>query len=121
VKQLDAAVRAFAIKLCREYAGEIDADPCGFKQRAKRLIGCYLPPYPGRPRKESVTRACELKRQRVLWPEIYAKCIPEYKSLTWPVRRLEIARLLNAVRARHRLETRQTRKTLTQPSDTRSG
>jgi hypothetical protein len=109
VKQLEAAVRAFAIKLCREYAGEIEADPSRFKQRAKSLIGCYLPPYPGRPRKEAVTRACELKRQRVPWPEIYAGCIPEYKSLTWPVRRLEIARLRNAVRARHRIEAKQTR------------
>jgi len=110
VKQLEAAVRAFAIKLCREYASEIAADPCGFKQQAKSLIGCYLPPYPGRPRKESVTRACDLKRQRVPWPQIYAKCIPEYQSLEWPVRRLEIARLRNAVRARHRLETKRIRK-----------
>jgi len=110
VKQLEAAVRTFAIKLCREYVSEIETDPCGFKQRAKSLLGCYLPPHPGRPRKESVTRACELKRQRLLWPEIYAECIPAYKSLAWPVRRLEIARLRNAVRARHRLETKQTRK-----------
>ena len=110
MKQLDAAVRAFANKLCREYASEIEADPCRFKQRAKSLIGYYLPPHPGRPRKESVTRACELKRQHVPWLEIYVKCIPEYKSLAWPVRRLKITRLRNAVRARHRLDGKQARK-----------
>ena len=104
MKELGLAIRQFAKRLSRDYASEIAADPWGFKRKAKGLLGLYLPPGPGRPRKETITRAHELHRQRTAWSEIYSQCIPNYASLRWKERRLEIGRLRNGVRARQRLE-----------------
>ena len=107
VKELGPTIRQFAKRLRHDYAAEIAADPWGFKRKAKRLLGLYLPPGPGRPRKETITRAEELHCQGTPWPEIYSQCIPNYASLRWSERRLEIGRLRNGVRARQRLEKNQ--------------
>ena len=104
VKELGLTICRFAKRLRHNCASEIAADPWGFKRKAKRLLGLYLPPGPGRPRKETITRAHELNRQGTPWPEIYSQCIPQYASLRWRERRLEIGRLRNGVRARQRLE-----------------
>ena len=104
VKELGPTIRQFAKRLRHGYASEIAADPWGFKRKAKRLLGQYLPPGPGRPRKETITRAHELHCHRTPWPEIYSQCIPNYASLRWGERRLEIGRLRNGVRARQRLD-----------------
>ena len=107
MKELSSTIRQFAKRLCHDYASEIAADPWGFKRKVKRLLRIYLPPGPGRPRKETITRADERHRQGTAWPEIYSQCIPNYASLRWSERRLEIGRLRNGVRARQRLEKNQ--------------
>ena len=104
MKELGPTIREFAIRLRRDYAPEIAADPWAFKRKAKRLFCLYLPPGPGRPRKATITRALELHRQGTPWPDIYRECIPNHISLPWKERRLEIIRLRNAVRARKRLD-----------------
>lgn len=104
MKELGPTIRQFAKRLRHGYASEIAADPWGFKRKAKRLLGQYLPPGPGRPRKETITRAHELHCHRTPWPEIYSQCIPNYASLRWGERRLEIGRLRNGVRGRQRLD-----------------
>ena len=103
MRELGSTIRQFAKRLSRDYAAEIARDPWRFKRKVKHLLGECLPPGPGRPRKEAITRAHELHCQGTLWPEIYSRCIPNYVSLNWKERRLEIERLRNGVRARKRL------------------
>lgn len=102
-KELGPTIRQFAKRLRHDHASEIAADPWGFKRKAKRFLGLYLPPSPGRPRKATITRALELHRQGTPWPDIYRECIPNHASLGWKERRLEIGRLRNGVRTRQRL------------------
>mgnify|MGYP001590472797 CR=1 FL=1 len=104
VKELGPTIRQFAKRLRHDYAAGISADPRRFKKRVVRLLRIHLPPFPGRPRKETITRALELHRQGTPWSEIYSQCIPNYGSLQWRERRVKIARLQNAVRARKRLD-----------------
>ena len=80
------------------------------KEEVIRQIRNALPPHPGRPRKTYVTRACELKDCATPWRVIYAQSIPRYAALSWSERRLEIARLRNAVRARRVPDRRRARK-----------
>ena len=103
MKELGLTIRQFATRLRHNYASEITADPWASKHKPKRLLGMYLPPGPGRPRKETITRAHELHREGASWSDIAQQCIPNYASLGWKTRRLEIARLRNGVRARQRL------------------
>lgn len=102
MKDPGLAIREFARRLQRDYAQEISADPRAFTRRVKQLLGLFLSPGPGRPRKELITRAQELLRQGVPWRGVYAQCIDDHASPQWKERRLEIARLRNGVRARQR-------------------
>jgi hypothetical protein len=91
----------FARRLCRRYPEAFTHPNATLsKEEVIRQIRIALPPHPGRPRKANVTHACELKDCATPWREIYAQCIPGYVALQWGERRMEIARLRNAVRAR---------------------
>jgi hypothetical protein len=111
VEALRLQTERFARRLSRRYPEAFTyANAQTTKEEVIRQIRIALPPHPGRPRKASVTRACELKRGGAAWRDIYAQCIPGYGALKWRDRRLEIARLRNAVRARRRLDRGRARK-----------
>jgi hypothetical protein len=94
-------VRAFSRRLARRFPRAFaESHATSTKEAVIGWVREALPPHPGRPRKASITLACELKRQGVPWHDIYHQCIPQYAALKWGERRLEIARLRNAVRAR---------------------
>jgi hypothetical protein len=97
-------VQRFARRLSRRFSQAFsDGHGLDTKEEVIRWIRAAMPPHPGRPRKPSVTRACELKREGAAWRDIYRECIPRYATLNWRERRLEIRRLRNAYRARCRL------------------
>ena len=101
----------FARRLCRRFP-EAFTRPNATRGKKEVIsqIRIALPPHPGRPRKAYVTRACELRDFATPWHEIYAQCIPRFAALSWSERRLEIARLRNAVRARRVPDRRRARK-----------
>ena len=71
----------FAARLKRDYAADIARDARGFKERVVRLLRRELPPKPGRPFDETVTRATEMRAKGQSWSTIYCQCIPGYGGL----------------------------------------
>jgi hypothetical protein len=97
-------VQRFARRLCRRFPQAFAREHClSTKEDVIHWLRAALPPHAGRPPKASVTQAVELRGKGTAWSDIYAECIPGYRSLNWTVRRVEIARLRNAVRSRARL------------------
>ena len=97
-------VEGFAKRLSRRFPQAFaNGHGPSTKEEIIHWIRAVLPPHPGRPRKPSITLACELRRKGHPWREIYPQCIPNLSARTWAERRLEIRRLRNAYRGRHRL------------------
>ncbi len=76
MNDLRSSVREFAARLRLDFASEIERDPRGFKRRTVSLLRFYLPPGPGRPCDEAVTRAIEMRAAGKSWPEVYTACVP---------------------------------------------
>jgi hypothetical protein len=100
VKGLRRQIRDFTDSLRRDHSRAIDADARGFKHRVLRLVRLSLPPGPGRPSKEMITRAVELRAQDRPWLEVYRECIPGFPGLGEGLRQLAMTRLRSAVRSR---------------------
>jgi hypothetical protein len=98
--ELEMALRRFATRLRRDYAAEIARDARGFKKDVVRLLRRELPPGPGRPPDEAVTRATNMRAKDQPWATIYCQCIPGYGSLNPGDRQLAASRLRTAVRSR---------------------
>jgi hypothetical protein len=98
VIDLHATIRKFSRRLRHEFASEIERDARGFKERAVRLLKASLPPRPGRPSTEVVTRAAEMKAQGKGWAEIYAACLSPIAAPD--SRQVQQSRLRCAVRSR---------------------
>ena len=79
------------------------SDPT-LKDRGARLYRSLLLPRrrPGRPRSEQVTKAVELRRAGVAWPEICERVIPDYRQLPYDTQQQRSDRLQRAARARER-------------------
>ncbi len=105
-KGLTRRARVFTDSLRRHYAPEIAADPQGFKRSVVRLIRLALPPGPGRPADEAVTRAAKMRAQGTPWLEIYRECIPHFAELDNGIRQLPMLRLRAAVRSRRHARQR---------------
>jgi hypothetical protein len=98
---IELETQQFARRICRTHPRAFThVNATATKEAVIRQIRATLPPHPGRPRMDSVTRAWEMKRLGVEWRAIYPQCISGFVTLTWKERRKEIARLRNAVRAR---------------------
>ena len=110
VKQLGPTIRQFAKRLRQNYASEITADPWGFKRKAKRLLGLYLPPGPGRPPEPAISKAIELRRQGQEWKQIYPQVIPRHSELDPIQRRYEESNLRSATRSRRNAARRRGRR-----------
>ena len=97
---LERTVQDFAVKLCSQFGSEIERDASGFKRQVVSLLGAALPPGPGRPRSEAITRAIDLLAQGKSWQQIYAACLPQ--NLVGDSRQLAQSRLRCAVRSRRK-------------------
>ena len=96
---LSIITRRFAARLRAEFAFEIEQDAGAFKRHVVALLRAELPPRPGRPRAELVTRAVQMRTQGTSWREIYLECLPD--EIVGPEsRQLAQSRLRSAVRAR---------------------
>jgi hypothetical protein len=93
-----ALTQQFAALLRIEFASEIEKDPRRFKRLVLGLLKAELPPRPGRPPSEAVTRAIEMLEQGKSWRKIYSKCLPPTSSQD--SRQLSQYRLRCAVRSR---------------------
>lgn len=105
VTDLRAITREFAARLRVEFASEIEQEAGAFKRRVVRLLKAELPPGPGRPYAEVVTRAMQMRMQGKSWREIYANCLPE-KIAGPDSLQLAQSRLRSAVRARRNTRRR---------------
>lgn len=109
MNNLDRTVRSFAERLTREFPREIAQDPPAFKRRVVHDLKVSLPPYPGRPALESVSKATELREKKKAWREVYCACIPGYADLDRPNRHLAEYNLRAAVRSRRNARRRRKR------------
>jgi hypothetical protein len=100
VNGLSRQIRDFTNSLRHDYARAIASDARGFKHRVLRQVRLGLPPGPGRPSKEMITRAVELRAQDRPWLEVYRECIPSFPGLGEGLRQLAMTRLRSAVRSR---------------------
>lgn len=103
---LEEVVRKFALQLCTQFRDEIEREPRVFKTRAVRLLKSGLPPSPGRPCVESVTRAAKMREQGKPWREIYKACIPDLPQRDSDGRAVAQSRLRSAVRSRRNARQR---------------
>jgi hypothetical protein len=94
------AVRRFAAGLRCAFAQEIAKDARRFKKLAVYHLKRSLPPLPGRPPKESLTRAIELRKEGMDWRQIYPLCIPGHSGMPAAVRRQAETNLRGASRSR---------------------
>jgi hypothetical protein len=78
---LESAIRKFADSLKRDFAAKIAGNARAFKQRAVRLLRVNLPPGPGRPADELITKAERMYRARKSWKEIYNECIDHFSEI----------------------------------------
>ena len=99
-KSLDTFAHNFARRLRQEFPEAIANSPRDFKKQVIRLIRRELPPRPGRPLDEAVTRATEMRAKGQPWSTIYCQCIPGYDSLDPGDRQLTASRLRTAMRTR---------------------
>lgn len=100
MRSLTQTIRSFVACLKRDHADQIASDPGAFKKQVVRLIRRELPPGPGRPLSEAVTRATEMRGQAHPWSAIYRQCIPGLGELGPGDRSLAMSRLRTAVRGR---------------------
>ena len=111
VSDLRATVRKFAARLRQRYASEIERDPRVFKRRVVFYLKRSLPPGPGRPCEEAVSKAVELRAQGKSWREIYPACLPGFAALDSTARQLNQSRLRSAVRSRQTSRRRRRKST----------
>ena len=105
LKELSTIVREFAHRLRLEFAPDIERDAGEFKRRVIRLLKADLPPGPGRPRTEIVTRAAEMRTQGKTWQQVYAECLSHVVGSS-DSRQLAQSRLRCAVRSRRAVRKR---------------
>ncbi len=108
--RLAQRVREFTDALRRDYGREIHRNPRAFKHQVVRLVRLGLPPGPGRPPDEAITRAIQLRERGTPWLEVYRKCIPNFADLGDGDRQLAMTRFRSAVRSRtHQRKPRKSR------------
>lgn len=107
---LDRTMRQVAARLKRDFAHEIGQNPAAFKRRAVHALKVHLPPGPGRPCLQSVTRAVGLHAEGKPWLEVYRACIPGFASLDSASRRVAQWTLRNAAHARRNATERRKRR-----------
>jgi hypothetical protein len=105
VSDLGPTVRKFARHLRREFALEIGQNSGAFKRRVVGFLKSALPPGPGRPRSEAVTRATEMLAQGKTWQQVYGECLPPIVGGS-DSRQLTQYRLRCAVRSRRNAHRR---------------
>lgn len=99
-RDLKNHIRKFTASLKHDFAAQIALDSRTFKLRVVRLLRLNLPPGPGRPPDETITRAAKMRAQNRPWHEIYQKCIPHFSELDDGIRQLAMIRLRASVRSR---------------------
>jgi hypothetical protein len=104
MRSLEETIRRFGVCLKRDYGDQLARDPRAFKKRVVRFIRLALPPGPGRPLNDAVTRAIELRAQNTPWLVVYRACIQNFTVLGEGSRQLAMSRLRSAVRARRHLQ-----------------
>ena len=89
-----------AARLRRDFAPRIAQDPRKFKRLAVSYLKNYLPPGPGRPPEDAITKAMQLRKQGLEWKQIYPQCIPDHAQPIPAVRRQAESKLRGACRSR---------------------
>jgi len=103
---LAQAMRQIAGRLCCDFAAPIEQDPQEFKAQAVFYLRRHLPPGPGRPSEDAITKAINLRKQGVAWKQIYPQCIPDHSQLPPAVRRQAEENLRAARRSRRNAKKR---------------
>ena len=107
-RNLDRTMRQVAARLKRDFAAEIEDNPAAFKRRALHALRIHLPPGPGRPCLDFVTRAVDMRAHGNAWKEIYP-CIPDWPNLNPAFRSVAQWTLRAAVRSRRNAARRRKR------------
>ena len=76
MKDLDATVRAFALRLKHDFAPEITRDPRAFKKSVIRLVRRELPPKRGRPNDPRLDAAARMVQEGKLVKDVLRLQIP---------------------------------------------
>jgi hypothetical protein len=106
---LTRTMQQIAAGLKRRFPSLIAQDPKKFKKQAVYLLKRHLPPGPGRPAEDAITRAIELRKQGLGWKEIYQQCIPDQSQLPPASRRMARDNLRAACRSRRNAAKRRKR------------
>ena len=103
MSSLSAYMRRVGEDVCQRFAEERAVNPRDFKECAVRYLRSAIGPGPGRPLKEMVTQAANMRAQGKSWPEVYAKCLAHSpEGWSTDTRTLDRLRLRSAVRSRRR-------------------
>jgi hypothetical protein len=98
-RDIETVISEFVVSLRQTFAEEQSRDRRSFERRAAKIFKKQImSSRAGRPRKEEVTLAAQMRRQGKPWQQIYAACLPP--GLEDANRKLRQLRLRNAVRAR---------------------
>ena len=108
-KDLARTMRQIGVRIRRDYGPQISEDPRKFKKRAVHYLKRSLPPFPGRPREASLTKAIELHKADMEWRAIYPQCIPGHSEMPPAVRRQAESNLRAACRSRRNAAKRRIR------------
>src|SRR5713101_4793086 len=103
---LHTYMKKVAVNLCRKFAAERAEDPRAFKQCVVRYLRLALGPGPGRPPKQTITQAVNMRAEGKSWPEVYSACFTHSESMRADSWTLACLRLRSAVRSRRRAERR---------------
>lgn len=104
MSNLRTYMNTVASELCQKFAAERAADPRAFKECAVRYLRLALGPGPGRPAKETVTRAAKMRAEGKPWCEVYIACVAHPEGTSADSWTLACLRLRSAIRSRLNVE-----------------
>lgn len=107
---LPSVMRLIASDLMQRFSTMIAADPTRFKKQVVYYLKRNLPPGPGRPAEDAITKAMELRTQGHSWQFIYQLCIANHLHLPPAERRVAQDNLRAACRSRRNAAKRRKRR-----------
>jgi hypothetical protein len=100
VPNLQTYMKKVGADLRQKFGAQRAQDPRAFKECAVRYLRLSLGPGPGRPPKQTVTRAVNMRAAGKPWPEIYSACVAHSDGMAADTWTLACLRLRSAVRSR---------------------
>jgi hypothetical protein len=107
---LPRVMKRIAADLMRRFPLMISEDPKRFKKQAVYHLKRNLPPRPGRPMEDAISKAIEMRNQGYPWKQIYPVCIANHAVLPPAERRVAQDNLRAARRSRRNAAKRRRRR-----------